>query len=256
MPENKWQVAITTAPRHDCTLNECLESIRVCGWQDIAVFAEPGSTETDAKTVRNQRRLGVWHNFYSSCRWCLENTSADVILTVQDDSLFHPESKDFVDSILWPSATTGFVSLYTPKHYSLKGKQLRPTGVNHIRTSSLWGACAIAWPRKVLEQFVVHQVARNWLGARPRSGSKSVMQKRKDNPHMIANSDTAIGKVMNAMKRSMWFIDPSLVQHIARHSTINHGDNSGRRNAYRIADYEKVLSEQIPKPYATHGITA
>lgn len=246
-------VAVTTAPRQNCTLNECIESLRVCGWEPI-VFAEPESTESDAKTIVNPRRLGVWHNWLHSARWSLEHSTASLIMTVQDDSLFHIDSKVFVEQILWPDKHVGFVSLYTPKHYSIGKSSIKPVGVNRIVTRSLWGACALVWPREVLEKVVEHPIAKKWSGARPRSGNKAVIQRRLENPHTIANSDTAIGKILNAMRRTMWFVDPSPVQHIARYSSISHGDNSGRRNAWRIADHQKPLTDQVPIPAILHDI--
>lgn len=259
-PKHRWYVAVTTAPRKDCTLEKCILSLRSCGWEPT-VFAEPGSTLTDALTVHNTEKLGVWYNFLKSARHALES-DADIIMTVQDDSLFHPDSKSYTESILWPAANCGFVSLYTPKHYTIyenrtlkllrrkdpNTPELRPVGVNHIFTQSLWGACALVWPRKVLEALVEHRIAKHWVGATPRSGNPAVYKSRMANPSMIANSDTAIGKVLNAMNKTMWFVDPSPVQHIAVHSTISHGSNTGRRNAYRIADHIIPLAEQVPKP--------
>src|SRR5690606_13494208 len=121
----------------------------------------------------------------------------------------------------------------------------RPTGVNRIITRSLWGALALAWRRDVLESVVNHPIAAAWSGARPRSGNRAVIQRRRDNPHTIANSDTAIGKVCNALRRKMYFVDPSAVTHIAVTSTIGHGGNGGCRNASRIADHSLPLAYQI-----------
>lgn len=260
-PDPKWAVAVTTAPRKDCTLEQCIESMRVCGWDPI-VFAEPGSTEIDARTIWNSEKLGVWHNWIKSAKWCIENTAAEYILTVQDDSLFHQDSKAFVEQVLWPREDAAFVSLYTPKHYTIikNTAKLREPGVNRIYTRSLWGACALVWPRDVLKLVVNHKIAKAWAGAAPKrtvieSGKKrrrrkseidSIYQKRSENPSTIANSDTAIGKIVNSLDRSMWFIDPSPVQHIARFSTIGHGGNDGRRNAWRIADHGKSLADQVP----------
>lgn len=245
-PKNgDWYVAITTAPRKDCTLLQCIDSIRKAGWEPT-IFAEPGSTASDAETVWNPERKGCWHNWLASARYALDNSNAKYILTVQDDSLFHPDSRSFAESILWPAKDAGFVSLYTPKHYSFgMGGKLRPPGVYRIRTTSLWGACALVWPRDVLAKVIEHPIAKNWAGARPRSGNKSVIQKRKDNPHLIANSDTAIGRILNKMGRTMWFVDPSAVSHIAVHSAIGHGSNTGRRNCFRCADHSIPLADQV-----------
>jgi hypothetical protein len=48
-----------------------------------------------------------------------------------------------------------------------------------------------------------NEITINWLGAPTRSRSKSVMDKRRADPTLVQNSDTAIGKIMNRMKRSM-----------------------------------------------------
>lgn len=234
-------VAVTTAPRKECTLAYCLGSIEACGWEPI-VFAEPNSTATDYQTIWNERKLGIWHNWLNASRWCLQNTASDFIMTVQDDSLFHPESKMFADQLAWP-IDAGFVSFYTPKHYSI-GKT---RGVNKIRTKSLWGACALLWSRSALQAVTDTPTARNWLGAQPKSKSASVIEGRRNNPSTIANSDTAIGKAMNRLGLGMYFIDPSPAHHIARFSTISHGDNTGRRNCGRCSDFEKPLWEQVHK---------
>lgn len=245
-----WTVAVTTAPRKNCTLIESIESIRDAGWEPI-VFAEPGSTKTTAKTVENKERKGVWHNWRDSAAWCLKNTDSQLILTVQDDSIFHPESRAFAESILWPSPDAAFVSLYTPKHYSINSAgDFRPAGVNRIRTRSLWGACALIWDRRVLEAVIYHKTARGWLGAPTKSRKhwKGVRDRRRQEPWTIANSDTAIGKICNSLRRPMYFVDPSPVSHVAVHSTIGHGGNKGRRNCYRCSDHETPLREQIPAP--------
>lgn len=257
----RWAVAVTTAPRTEPTLEACIDSLRICGWEPI-VFAEPESISmVDVHTVWNEQKKGTWHNWLQSSRWCLENTPADWIMTVQDDSLFHPECKKFAESVMWPSEDAGFVSLYTPKHYTIrKDNTVRPVGVNRIVTRSLWGACALIWPREVLQAVINHPVAIGWLGAAPKkvvsvNGVKhkrlrceiqAIYNKRREDPSMVVNSDTAIGKILNAMHRTMWFVDPSPVQHIARYSSIGHGGNDGRRNAWRIADHDKSLFEQIP----------
>jgi len=232
-------IAVTTSPRKDCTLAYCLASIEACGWNPI-VFAEPGSTETDYQTIQNETRLGVWHNWLHAARWSLENTSTEYIMTVQDDVVFHPESKKFLDFIQWPK-NAAFVSLYTPRHYSRK----RPVGVNAVGTKSLWGACALTWNRRVLEVVIDTPIAKNWLGAPTRTKNPMVFEMRKQNPQTIANSDTAIGKIVRKLDLKMYFIDPSPCHHIAQYSTIAHGGNQGNRNCGRCANFETSLFSQV-----------
>lgn len=239
-----WTVMVTTAPRRDCTLKESIASIRQAGWEP-RVFAEPGSTPTDAWTFENPERKGVWHNWRDSASWCLRNTDSQFILTVQDDSFFHPDSRTFAESILWPAKNAAFVSLYTPKHYSINGaKEFRRAGVNRIKTRSLWGACALIWDRRVLEAVVYHKISRGWIGAARNNKQRREFAKRPK--WKTANSDTAIGKVCNDLKRPMFFVDPSPVSHIAVHSSIGHGGNQGRRNCYRCADLGIPLADQVP----------
>jgi hypothetical protein len=234
-------VAVTTAPRKDCTLAYCLASIEACGWSPI-VFAEPGSTETDYQTVWNEKKLGIWHNWLNVCRWAIANSSSDYVMTVQDDSLFHSGSKTLVDNLDWPE-DAGFVSLYTPRHYSRN----RPAGVNRIYTKSLWGACALIFRRDVLEKVLTSNRIPEWFGYRTKSGNPEVLERRRADTSLVANSDTVIGKIMNDMGLAMYFVEPSPVQHIAQHSTISHGGNSGNRNCFPCADFDKPLLEQVWK---------
>ena len=244
-----WFVAVTTAPRPDCTLSRCTDSLKIAGFEPV-IFAEPQSTKiSSCRTVTNKERQGVWYNWIRSCEYALEKTNADVIMTVQDDSLFHPDSKTFAEKILWPAEDCGFVSLYTPKHYSVVPHfktKLRDAGVNRVYTKSMWGACALIWPRAVLEQVMDHEVTKTWLGAPTRSRSQSVMDKRRADRTLVQNSDTAIGKIMNRMKKSMWFVDPSPVEHVAEHSVVGHGGNRGRRNCMRCAVWGESLEDQVP----------
>lgn len=239
-----WFVAVTTAPRQNCTLAKCIRSLRRAGWEPT-VFAEPGATKTDCQTIDNESRLGCWHNWLSSARWALANTDANLIMTVQDDSLFHPDSKTFAESILWPDKNVGYLSLYTPKHYSAEVGHA--AGVFQIRTGSMWGACALIFPREVLAKLVAHPLAQSWLGVGPRkkAHTASVMKARRDNPHLIANSDTAIGGIINRIGLSMYYVSPSPVSHIATHSTLNHGGNAEKRNCFTCADHHKPLAEQV-----------
>lgn len=230
--EKKWHVFVTTAPRKDCTLTTCIHHIRQAGWEPL-IHAEPGSTQTDAKTVWNEYRKGLWCNWLSAAEYALQETDADIILSMQDDVRLHPLSRAYVEHAAWPTKSTGFISLYTPKHYSIKMRRLAPPGVIRVNTQSLWGACALAFPRKALQRLLRTPTVLNWLGAKPRSGDESIYDKRREDPTLIANSDTAIGKACNLLGLEMYFCNPSLSDHIAEHSTVGHGGNLGKRNAYK-----------------------
>ena len=241
-----WTVVMTTAPRADSTVIETINSVRRAGWEPV-VFAEPDSVSMDAVEVKkNTKRLGVWHNWIQAARWAC-NRRSKYVLTLQDDVALHVDSKRFTESILWPSENCGFVSLYTPAHYQRHTEEPQEwhSGVQRVRTRSLWGACALVWPSPVLREVIEHPIAKKWLGVPPRRNKSSVMKQRKEQPYTIQNSDTAIGKIINRMRREMWFLDPSPVRHFARVSSIGHGGNSGRRNCGRCAVDNIPLAEQI-----------
>lgn len=248
--DSDWYVAVTTAPRKDPQLAKCLDSIYRCGWEPI-VFAEPDSVTVEGyQYVYNSEKLGAFHNWLKTMRASLD-TDAKYILSVQDDSLFHPDSKKLIEQLMWPNNRVGFISLYTAKHYSqnLSG-EMKPVGLNRLITSSLWGACALVFPRNVVEQILEHPLTNNWMGVPPRNLSDAekyrLQQEKKDKPYLIQNVDTLIGQVLNGIGLEMWCIDPSPVKHIAVYSSIGHADNNtGKRNCLRCADHSKPLDEQV-----------
>lgn len=234
-------VAVTTAPRRDCTLAYCLASIEANGWNPI-VFAEPGSTETDYQTIKHPQKLGIWHNWLTACKWAIANGNTEYIMTVQDDSLFHPDSKLLVAGMEWPD-NCGFVSLYTPRHYS-RGK---PPGINHVGTRCLWGACALLFKVEVLERVLASPRVPEWFGYHTRSRDPTIMERRRADTSLVGNSDTVIGKIINDMQMKMYFVEPSPVHHIARHSTISHGSNVGNRNCDPCSNFDQPLLSQVYK---------
>lgn len=258
--DKRWSVAITTSPRKDCTLQQCIESIRRCGWEPV-VFAEPGSTKTDCVTFWNETRKGVWHNWRAAAEWCLAQET-EFVMTVQDDSIFHPETREFANKILWPPVgSVGYVSFYTPQHYQqwTDGRQ-RPFGVYSVNTNSVWGAMALAFPPKVLRELLNHPRALGWLGAkitwRPGESKadfqarwEAVQETRRREPWLIQNSDTAIGIILRKfLKKKLVYVSPSPVDHCSKYSSIGHGGNSGNRNAFYIADPTKPLYPQVFEP--------
>ena len=248
--DSDWTVVVTTAPRAESTIDKCLLSIDRAGWNPV-VFAEPDSIKPEGFSYHsNEVKLGAWHNWLKAVRWALTRTTARYILTVQDDSLFHPDSRSFVESVMWPSDNIGFISLYTASHYSanLSG-DLKPYGVNRLITGSLWGACALVFPRDVLERIIYHPIAESWTGIPPSSLSNEekihIKKSKLENPHLIQNVDTAIGRILNSLQLEMYVVDPSPVHHIAIHSAIKHGSNTGKRNCGRCADHSLPLEGQV-----------
>ena len=261
-PDADWAVAVTTAPRgNENTLAVCLDSLITAGWYDPVVFAEPGSdVPRGIKVIHNETKRGCWHNWLYSATHTLANTSASIIMTVQDDSLFHPDSREFVEAhCLWPTEDTGIVSLYTASHYSeLKPNVLRPEGINEVFTRCWWGTCAVVWKREVLQAVVDHDLSKTWLGLSPKvlldekknpelrkERVEKYYEARRENPSLINNSDYVAGHLLNTLRSKMFFVDPSPVQHVSRVSTLKHGGNTGKRNCLRCADHSIPLVKQV-----------
>lgn len=245
--DTRYHISITTAPRPEPTVQTCVDHFRRCGWEPT-LYAEPESEDIDVDTIQNPKKLGVWHNFLSSVDHALES-EAEYIITAQDDVDLHPDTKKFVDWAIenHPEYFDGFLSLYTPKHYSVHRGKIRDVGVYAVPTKSLWGACCLVWKRDVLQKVADHRYRTDWLGAtlRSKKGRKIIMERRRNDPSLVANSDTAIGKILRSYDLPMRFVDPSPASHIAKYSSFSHGGNTGRRNCWRCADHNRPLMEQL-----------
>lgn len=268
---SSWAVGITTAPRtKHRTLPECVQSVLANGWQPI-IFAEPNTNLSglpELEVIQRSNRLGVWHNWRTAARELLDRfPEAEVILTIQDDTIFHPQAKWYAEHHFHPKPNRVY-SLYTPKHYGQRAEVFDETGklrrenqpyqsarrwltkqriqdgwklktynktpgLHKITTNSLWGACAMAFPRKVLETILSHNITQTWLGHRGKMKPEKWRERQTKEPWRIQNSDTAIGKILTALGYEYWCVVPSLANHIALASAdgVNHGGNGGRRNA-------------------------
>lgn len=269
LPAKTLVAGITTAPRPRETsyLGRCVDSLLTAGATDVRIFAEPNSDLSNVANhpspltiVQRAERFGAWRNWRAMCRQLLAESAAPLVMTIQDDTVFAPDALQYLAEHWCELRDVGFVSLYTPAHYQRKwlvkrrGRTLRhvtseaearnraeklkggtwekyeyPLGINRIRTRSLWGACALIFPREVLAEAIDLRVSEQWKGV-------TSTHRREREPWEVANVDTVIGHAMNAMKRCMYFINPALAQHIAHVSSIGHGGLGGRRQALKVCD--------------------
>jgi hypothetical protein len=246
-----WTCVVTTAPRSNCTLELTCESLADCGWTPV-IFAEPGSTDLSSKfeTIWNPERLGVWGNLSKAMRWAIEQCTHRVI-TVQDDVDLHPETKEWLDRIKWP-ADTGFISPYTPRPYQTwKRGNARPIGLNAVSMRSCWTGQSLAFERHVLEAISNHPRWLSWTGLPPlkfrtKEGRKTYKARQQENPVNIKNVDFIIGSIIQKnLRRKLYYPNPSLATHCNPVSSINHGPNTGRRNALFIADFSIPIESQL-----------
>lgn len=258
-------VGITTAPRlGQSHLSICISSLQLAGFNDVRVYAEPESDLRgcdDVQVIQRERRFGAWHNWLAMCRELL-TTDAEIIITVQDDCLVSSVARQRLEQH-WPAKTgdVAFVSGYAPQHYQKRYVVMNgvrhPQGyfpdvrsaqryvarkktrglhveeamvqapIHRVAVKSLWGACFLAFPRRSLEKIIDHRIAESWRGAR-KPGRVAPP------PDRIANVDTAIGKIANALKLQMWWLFPSICQHVGGQSTLAHGGLGGRRSSLYV----------------------
>lgn len=256
MPDqNNWLCIVTTAPRSICTLRLTCESLVDCGWTPI-IFAEPNSTDlsNQYETFTNEVRLGIWRNWLHATRWALSQ-KADRFITVQDDVDFHPETKDWLDSFEWPQ-DTGFISPYTPRPYQTwKAGNPRPVGLNPVKVRSCWTAQSLCFERNVLQDIVDHPRADYWTGLPPnkmrtKQGRIKHREQQLQKTWNIQNSDYIIGSIIQTnLNRRLYYPNPSLATHCNPVSSVNHGPNTGRRNALYVADWSLPIKEQLSEQY-------
>jgi hypothetical protein len=233
MSKLKWSVVMCTAPRKYPKIQTTIDCLAEAGWLDPVIFSEPDSFVSTAKTIHNEKKLGVWKNWLKSANYAL-NTDADVIMTVQDDIWIHPESKQFAEGCLWPK-DCGYLSLYTPAHYStIKGVR-KPWGIYPITTKSVWGAMCLVWHPETLRQVVNADRGKNWVGLRSRLGTKEY-NRRKENSQLVRNADTVLGHIINRdLGKKIYYCNPSCCQHISEDSSIGGRPAAGNRAASFVA---------------------
>ena len=244
MSNLNWSVVVTTAPRKKPKLKTTVQSLKAAGWEDPIVFAEPDSPTCDATTHTSDFKLGVFHNWIRAAQHGLDS-GADVVMTVQDDVWFHPDSKWFAEKSLWPE-NCGFFSLYTPLHYSVVQNKMKPWGIYPIYTKSLWGAMAMVWHPSVLQKVLNSERSKNWVGRRSTMKASEIEHKT-NNPETICNVDTFIGYCIRDMGRDMCYVNPSFVQHMSEYSSIGGRGVQGKRSARFMVGSEGVPSaKDIP----------
>lgn len=243
-----WCVVVTTAPRKKPKLKTTVLSLKTAGWDAPVVFAEPDSPTCDATTHTSEFKLGVFYNWIKAAQYGLDS-GADVIMTVQDDVWFHPDSKWFAESALWPE-NCGFLSLYTPLHYSIVQGKMKPWGIYPIHTKSMWGAMAMIWHPSVLDRVVNSDRAKNWIGRRS-TMKKSQIEHKENNPQDVCNVDTFLGYCVRDMGRNMNYVNPSFAQHISEYSSIG-GRNTGGKRSARFIVGSKGVPEAKDIPINSH----
>jgi len=243
MNTNDITVVVTTAPRIECYLEDTLNSIDACGWKPM-IFAEPGSTKTRFPSIEWTTRQGLWWNWKLASQWAIEQNTR-YIMTVQDDCLFHPDTKKVLDR-LPELPNMGYLSLYTPAHYQEDQDGNPIKGLYTVAVSSAWGALSLIFERETLIKVLQDDRAKNWIGIKPKDASSNWREEQASHPERIKNSDYIIGSILSyTLAKNLYYLSPSPCFHSAKYSSVGHSGNSGNRNAKYAADHSQPLFPQI-----------
>lgn len=168
-------LGMTTCPRGDeCYLHAAILSLVNAGFcQDIHLFCEPGAEETPGwpQVIRHEHEetLGAFRNWRFALRYLLDNTDADWVMIVQDDTIWTDDAADILQEAMdtVESHTVGFLSPYASpamvaKRYKTSGgdaplrENITPQWIDAwhgnrtsaMYTQTFWGALALCIPRR------------------------------------------------------------------------------------------------------------
>ena len=246
-PIEFWAIGVTAAPREPVTLGRTLASLRKGGWEEaIHVFCEAG-TESDwnddtlSPLVRIERcepALGAWGNFYLAlCELYLRDPDADAYFLVQDDVVFTPGLRAYLEEKLWLNDQPAVVFLHTPSHLAPeKGTGFFPASLGW----SAWGAQAMVFSNRAVRRLlsdldvVEHR-------------QKGIFDGRK-------NVDSVIGDWCNRSGIGLWLHAPSLAEHTGGTSTLwSRADLSGKRSSADFPGEDVSVNEALEAHCRTHG---
>ncbi len=211
-----WAVGVTTAPREASTLSRCLHSLMGAGWPAGLVFAEPGDYYAHERwpLVQRYRQSGVLANFLLGLlELYLRDSNADAYLMVQDDAMFVPGCRQYLEEHLWPEDADLVVSLF-----DVCATQDR-RGWRTDRTN-IWAPIAFLMPNRTVRRLL--------------SSLGPIFDYRQH------HGELAIGNLAEDLAYNHWFIDngintwfpsPSLVHHDGRLSSIWDGGLLDRNRA-------------------------
>ena len=222
-----WAVGVTTAPREQATLDDCLASLAAAGWNQLRLFADGNVSLTAAAAAlpitHRHPQIGAWPNYYLALgELVMRSPHADAYMLVQDDVVFfqHRLLRSYLESILWPGNRPGLVSLFCSRAYTQ-----RRTGWHVMQDALVWGGQAIIFP---------HDAALRFL-----SDSQVIYHRLSPWNVGLANIDWLIGEWALRVGMPVYLPTPSLAQHVGHVSALWPSVRAyGNRRASRFAGDE------------------
>lgn len=225
----RWSVGITTSPRRQPTLGECIESVRHSGWSSPRLFVDGRfdlpSNGTSLPTTTRDIPVGAWPNYFLSlAELIMRDPAADAFLVLQDDALICRYSglREYLETVLWPNGRAGIASLYCSGAYTQPKR-----GWYRYRGRWQWGGLAFLFSRPAAQRFLRDRyvIMHRW-----RSTGR-------------VNIDGVIGRWAHRRRIPLYFPTPSLVQHIGETSTVWRGSQADHD---RQADWFAAGVDDLP----------
>ncbi len=113
-----WAVAVITAPRTRNTIQKCIRSLELAGWDSGLVFSEPNQTiksTSNWPVTYRASKIGIFGNFILGLyELFIRNIEADAFLIVQDDMVASLDLRQKLESWFWTTTEPHIISLFSP----------------------------------------------------------------------------------------------------------------------------------------------
>ncbi|MEZ5945104.1 MAG: hypothetical protein R3C18_27265 [Planctomycetaceae bacterium] len=203
----RWAVGVTTSPRRQDTLEQCLNSLVAAGWPLPELFVDgeadiPAALQQLPQTRRTPQ-FGARGNYYHTIKDLLANhPEAEAFMLVQDDCIWPIELsvREYLERSLWPTDGDCLVSAWCCADDTAPN-----SGWNEYSGKWRFGAVTFIFPRMTAERFVADgHIQDAFLAENAALGGISGL----------------LGEWASANNIPVFFPTPSLVQHIGDISTI------------------------------------
>lgn len=249
----RWAACFTVSVRKQPSWQRAVGSCIDAGWNPVC-FAEPDVKESKIDGMTWVQRpetisptlfqslgprglFGAFQNYLQALSDTLAlQPDAEMILYAQDDAVFPPGAKSFLESIIWPDGVP-LLSLWCPSGH---GYERTSPGICRTPKADIIGAIAFVMPRATAEWLVTSAFMRDWQG-----------NKQKDNGPKRRILDIATGRALETIGKHTMYFTHSIADHfepVPGNSSIGNGPNVGFRKSHKYVG-DSASAAEIMKTY-------